>query len=757
MTIVVLSGYAESLLNFRGHLLREFVRLGHRVIACAPSAGADLIGRIEALGVTFRSVRIERAGLTSLADLKFLFSFWSFLRRERVDLLFSYTVKPVIYGSLAGRLAGVNEVYSLITGLGYSFTSKSWGQWLLGCVVTLLYRVALARNRTVFFQNTDDLEVFRHYRIVRERVVVVNGSGVDLAHFHKASPVVEPLSFLLVGRLLRDKGVVEFVDAARSLKARYPNVIFRLLGPFDENPSSIRADAVNEWRTEGSVDYLGAAEDVRPFLISASVCVLPSYREGTPRSVLEAMAMCRPIVTTDVPGCRETVRDGWNGFLVPARQVEPLARAMERFILHPDLIPPMGGRSRQLAEDKFDVHEVNRVIVRAMGLPRKCGIKLVSITTVAFSLRFLIGHHKYLKDHGYDVHAVSSLDPLLEQFAGSHGVKTHPVEMARRVTPLRDLVSVFRLWRLLKRLKPAIVHSHTPKGGLLGMLAAGLAGVPVRIYHIHGLPFTIATGWKRAVLVGAEKVASAFASQVLCVSHSIRQVAIENKLCAGSKIKVLGNGSIAGVEALGEFNPLAIDPGAGLRTRSAYGIPEAALVIGFIGRIVRDKGMIELAGAWRLLSAEFPELHLLLVGPFEPQDPIPPDTERVLREDPRVHLVGTQWDVTKFYAAMDIFCLPTYREGFPVVVLEAGAMALPCVSTKVPGCVDAIVDEVTGILAAPRDSLALASALRRYLKNPELRRQHGAAARHRTLREFDPSSMQAALLAEYERLLSRSN
>ncbi len=754
MTIVVLSSFPESLLNFRGHLLREFVALGHRVIACAPVASASLIERIEALGVKFHQVQIDRAGLTPFGDLRFLLSFRSFLRRERVDLLFAYAVKPVVYGSLAAGLAGVNQIYSLITGLGYSFVARSWGQRVLSRVVTLLYRVALAWNETVFFQNPDDLEVFRSHRIVRDRVLVVNGSGVDLAYFHKASPVVQPVSFLLVGCLLRDKGIVEFVAAARLLKARYPNVLFRLLGPFDENPSSIPQRLVAQWQQEGCVEHLGAAEDVRPFLMSASVCVLPSYREGTPRSVLEAMAMGRPIVTTDVPGCRQTVRDGWNGFLVPPYEVEPLAHAMERFILQPDLIPLMGERSRQIAGDKFNVHDVNRAILSAMGLFPASVVKLVSVTTVAVSLRFLIGHHKHLKAHGYDVHAVSAPDALLEDFAGSFGVKVHPVQMARRVTPLQDLISVSRLWRLFRQLKPSIVHAHTPKGGLLGMLAAALARVPVRIYHIHGLPYTTASGWKRALLVGTERVASRLASQVLCVSESIRHIAIADRLCDRSKIKVLCNGSIGGVDAAGEFNPLSLASDLRRRTRSALGIPEGALVVGFIGRIVRDKGMIELAGAWKLLSAEFPELHLLLVGPFEPQDPIPPETEQALRTDPRIHLPGVHWDTAKFYASMDVFCLPTYREGFPVVLLEAAAMALPCVATKVAGCVDAVVDGVTGILVTARDSGGLASALRGYLTSPDLRREHGAAARERVLRDFDPGALRLALAAEYERLLS---
>ncbi len=378
---------------------------------------------------------------------------------------------------------------------------------------------------------------------------------------------------------------------------------------------------------------------------------------------------------------------------------------------------------------------------------------LVQITTVPVSLGFFTGQIGYMKARGFEIQAISSPGADLKKFAEREQVAVHAVEMPRRITPLRDLVAIFRLWRTLRRIRPAIVHAHTPKGGLLGTTAAWLARVPVRIYHMHGLPFTTASGYKRLLLRWSEQVACRLAHQVFCVSHSVREVALAESLCRPEKIKVLLRGSINGVDAAHRFNPANLGQNARKDTRSSHGIPADALVVGFVGRFVRDKGIAELAGAWRTLREEFLALHLLVVGPFEPQDPVPPQVEALLRGDPRIHLTGMVDDTPPLYAAMDIVALPTYREGFPNIPLEAAAMALPVVATRIPGCVDAVEDGVTGTLVPPRDATALADAIRTYLNHPELRRKHGQAGRQRVLRDFRPEAIWEALYQEYVRLL----
>lgn len=381
------------------------------------------------------------------------------------------------------------------------------------------------------------------------------------------------------------------------------------------------------------------------------------------------------------------------------------------------------------------------------------GVRLVHVTTVPLSLLFLRGQAGYMRERGYEIQAISAPGEELEAFSRAEGIVVHSVPMLRRITPVRDLFSLFRLVRLLRRLDPHIVHSHTPKGGLLGMISATLASVPVRVYHMRGLPMVTARGFRRLLLRTAEWVSCRLAHRVICVSHSVRQLALAERLCPPEKAVVLAGGSGQGVDARGRFDPDRLEPGSAASVRARYGIEPDVPVIGFVGRIVREKGICELLQAWRSLRRSYPDAHLLMVGPIEPQDPLPPEAEESLRGDPRIHMAGMQRELPPFYAAMDVVVLPTHREGFPNVPLEAAAMRRPVVATRVGGCVEAIEEGVTGILLEPRDPAAIVAAVATYLDSPELRAAHGSAGRERVVREFSPLVIWEALVGEYLRLL----
>lgn len=383
------------------------------------------------------------------------------------------------------------------------------------------------------------------------------------------------------------------------------------------------------------------------------------------------------------------------------------------------------------------------------------GMKLVHVMTVPQSLFFLTGQVRFMRARGFDVHAIASPGPALGRFSRQEGIPTSAVDMPRRISPWGDLLALHRLVGLLRRLRPAIVQSHTPKGGLLGMIAAFLAGVRVRIYTLHGLPLETARGFQRFLLRWTERISCLLASRVIPVGPSLRRAGIAEGLAAPSKMKVLGQGTINGVDALGRFNPLPEAAAEGRAVRRARGIPADAPVIGFVGRIVRDKGLEDLVEAWKTLREEYPGLHLLVVGDFEARDPISRPAERLLRSDPRVHLTGNMDSMRPLYAAMQIVVLPTYREGFPTVPLEAASMGLPVVATRVTGCVDAVLDGATGTLVPPGSPGALVDALRRYLDHPELGREQGKAGRERVLREFRQDVVWEGFLGEYGRLLER--
>ena len=367
--VAVLGSLPESLINFRGPLLAEMVKAGHEVHALSPPADVELVTQLTDMGVQHHMVPMARTGLNPLQDLRSFLFLRRLFRRLKPDCLLAYTIKPVIYGCLAARAAGVPHCHAMIEGLGYTFAGKGLRAGILGGVARILYKRALRGAERVFFLNPDNLSVFVDLGLLRdpEQARLIDGIGVDLEKFSPTALPSTP-SFLMIARLLRDKGVYEYVEAARQIKARYPAVRFRLVGWIDDNPDAIARSELDEWVAEGVVDYLGLMDDVRPAITDCSVYVLPSYHEGMPRTVLEAMAMGRPVITSDAPGCRETVVEGENGFLVKPGDSGSLAQAMQRFIDQPDLIPVFGSASRQAAERRFDERRINGIIMHTMGL-----------------------------------------------------------------------------------------------------------------------------------------------------------------------------------------------------------------------------------------------------------------------------------------------------------------------------------------------------------------------------------------------------
>jgi len=369
--VLVIGGLPSSLVNFRGYLLKAMRERGHQVIACAGGSDAKVTQCLADMGIRYIALTLNRTGTNPLNDLRLIWQLLLIMRRERPEIVFAYTIKPVIYGMLAARLVGIKRRFALITGLGFTFIGDaSLKQHLLGKIAAILYRLALSKAATVFFQNNDDLALFHDRGILGKsaRTVRVMGSGVDLEHFKPALLPESPPVFLLIARLLTDKGIREYVDAARTVHQKRPEARFALLGPFDENPAAIPREELEAWVKSGVIDYWGETDDVRPFIARCTIYVLPSYREGTPRSVLEAMAMGRPIVTTDAPGCRDTVENGVNGYLARVKDAESLAQMMLKCLAPEADLSKMGQASRQLAERLFDVNAVNRVLLESMEL-----------------------------------------------------------------------------------------------------------------------------------------------------------------------------------------------------------------------------------------------------------------------------------------------------------------------------------------------------------------------------------------------------
>lgn len=364
--ILIIASYAGSLAWFRGDLMKCLVKNGFEVFTAAPDYTDTDIKDIKTLGATPLQFDLQRTGLNPFKDFKSIMALKSLIKDNHIDLVFPYTVKPVIYGSMAANLCKV-PVVSLITGLGYTFSGLSTKSRILQKFNEALYKLSIRKNKIIVFQNKDDHQLFLDRKVIPEqqRVAFISGSGVNLDRFSfKEKNVNGEVSFLLVARLIKEKGIALYMEAAKLLKTKYPNAAFHLIGAPETSPSAIDEDELKNLHEQGIIFFHGPQTNVAEHLHKRDIFVLPSYyREGLPRTTLEACACGNPIITTDSVGCREAVKEGINGFLVKPQDLESLINAMEYFINNPDKIKEMGLNSRKYAEERFDVNIINNDLV----------------------------------------------------------------------------------------------------------------------------------------------------------------------------------------------------------------------------------------------------------------------------------------------------------------------------------------------------------------------------------------------------------
>jgi glycosyltransferase involved in cell wall biosynthesis len=368
MARVLLNGSEPYDLVKRRSLMEAIVARGHDLHVSSPPLPEDARRLLTATGAEVHEVDLSRTGRSIAADLRYARSLRRLNRKLRPDIVIGYTIKPNIWGTLAGAAAGARPVM-VITGLGYAFLdTRDRIHGLVQTIARGLYRIATAKAEAIAFQNPDDRADFVAAGCLADasKTFLINGSGVDVDHFRPAALPDAPV-FLMLTRLIRAKGIDEYADAASLLRAELPDAQFLLAGPLETGPDAFSDREVSSWSERG-LEYLGSIEDVRPVIAGCSVFVLPSWREGTPRSVLEAMAMARPIVTTDAPGCRETTQDGVNGHLVPVGDPVRLAAAMRDLARDPAKRKRMGEAGRRIAEERYAVEKVNAALLGRIGL-----------------------------------------------------------------------------------------------------------------------------------------------------------------------------------------------------------------------------------------------------------------------------------------------------------------------------------------------------------------------------------------------------
>ncbi|MDT0161595.1 glycosyltransferase family 4 protein [Bacillus sp. AG4(2022)] len=370
MKVVVISPKNKTLFNFRGDLIKDIISNGHEVIAIGPNR--EYIDDVLALGVKFIEIPFSKDNTSILGDINYYKRLKSVISAQKPDLVFSYTIKPVVYGSLAARGAGVNKVFPMVTGLGRVYASNSLKVKALRMITGVLYKRAFKGCNKVIFQNSDDLKRFVELGYLSEdKAVRVDGSGVNMSRFNANTLPEEPI-FLMIARVIKEKGVFDFAEAARKVKKQYPESRFILLGGYDSSIGAIKPEELAPYISDGSIEFPGETKDVVPYLAKAKVFVLPTYyREGLPRTILEAMAMGRPVLTTDWPGCRDAVTNGVNGYLVKPQNSKDLAEKMLYMIENPEHLKQMSENSLQLCKEKYDVHIVNRHMLEIMGLDKE--------------------------------------------------------------------------------------------------------------------------------------------------------------------------------------------------------------------------------------------------------------------------------------------------------------------------------------------------------------------------------------------------
>jgi glycosyltransferase involved in cell wall biosynthesis len=734
-----IGGAERSMLRLMAHAHPD--PLACRVIVAAPENLA-LRRAVTRIGVPYHDLAaFDLVGLLRL------------LRSVRPDVLYAFGRFRTIPWALVARLAGVRSIVA-----AERSAANRWSD-----------RVARRLDRHLvdtYVANSDCAA--RNLRAILgdEPAVRVVPNGV-------ASPTpvrrhrrgTGAPSLLCVGNITPNKGQGVLLEAIRLLRPRRPGIRAILVGRDFTRGRFFRAA---EARGLGDTyTALGFVDDVRSFLAGADVVVLPTlHREGMPTALLEAMAAGVPVVASRVGGVAEIVEHGRTGILVTPGDALALASAVDRLLDDDALADRLAAAARTFVLERHEVSAMVEGHRRAFGdalaharggAPRDGGkgagrpATVAHVTTVAQSLRYLLLPQLCaLREHGYEVAGVSAPGPDVSALE-AQGIAHVDVSFTRRLTPLADARSLVVLYRLMKSRRFTIVHAHTPKPGLLAQVAARLAGVPIVVNTIHGFYFHDRMPLSaRRFHVGLEKLAGRCSDLILSQNEEDLETALRLGIARPGQIRRLGNGI-----DLRRFDPARLSPEARRRARAALGISEGAPVVGFVGRLVAEKGVGELVEAARLVRSRHPDVRFLFVGAVDEEkaDRVTPGAARDMDGGDVCVFAGQRDDMPELYLAMDVFALPSHREGFPRAPMEASAMKVPCVVTDVRGCRQTVRHGENGLLVPVSDVSALATAILALLADRGLSRRLGEGGRRRALAEFDERRVVATVLSEYERLL----
>ena len=706
-------------------------------------------------GLKFHKFRVTRQGQRPLSELWLIWELYKLFISLKPDLVHLVTIKPYLYGGIAARIAKVPSVVSAVSGLGFVLMGEGIKAKFLRILLYPLYKFSFShKNQLVIFQNKDDAEFLVNWEVVPlSNVRLVRGSGVDLNTYRNVAEPKGKIIVTFVARLLVDKGIREFIEASRILYSEGSKIEFWVAGDLDEgNPESINTKELQSWKVLPNVKVIGFHKNIAGLYAKSNIACLPSYREGLPKSLVEAAACGRAVVTTDVPGCRDAIEENKTGLLVPIKNAKALAEAIKYLAKKPNLRKRMGEAGRALAEKNFVIEKIvdEHMKVYQWLLDKKIrkNLKLLFVVNVDW---FFLSHRLPIAleaiRQGYEVHIATALTDKLTVLQ-KHGLIVHPISLDRSRAGLWVIgKTMFQIFSICKKIKPDVVHFVTIKPVLLGGMAARLAGVPSVVSAVSGLGFVfVAEGFMANIRRWLVKVLYRIA-----MGHPNIKVIFQNSddLSYLSRLVELPNEKVSMIRG----------SGADLSLYYPKPLPSGTPIILLPARLLVDKGVREFVQASKLLrqrGLSEQDARFVIVGKTDPANPHSLQQDELIKwsDEGVVELWGHRTDMPQVMAASQIIVLPSYYgEGLPKVLIEAAACGRAVITTDHTGCRDAIEPGVTGLLVPVRDPISLANAIHKLLINPSSCYIMGRAGRKLAEAAFDERQVVSTHLNIYKELV----